>query len=171
MGLGKTLTMIALIVHQSSSSGNDDETRRLGRQQQEQQQQRGIEEEEMRKLTLIVCPTNVLDHWKTEIETNCDVNSIRLIVFHGEEREYNLDRELRATNDAIDSGVSTTTIVLTTYGIVRNEFAQKGFLFRVKQFFFLLPLSSTNTNYFFTPKTIRRYFFFFFFNGLVFSFL
>lgn len=61
--------------------------------------------------TLVVCPASLLVQWEREILTKVERNKLKVLVYHGDKRNNNLD----------EYKLSKYDIVLTTYGIVANE--------------------------------------------------
>ncbi|CAH1783191.1 unnamed protein product [Owenia fusiformis] len=107
MGLGKTLTMISLTLLQKQI-----------REKQVKEKTKPKEDEWLSKLgqgivkshaTLIVCPASLVHQWKTEIERRCKPGTLKVILYHGPNREPDINK------------LAESDVVLTTYSIVSRE--------------------------------------------------
>ncbi|OAV93663.1 hypothetical protein PTTG_27244 [Puccinia triticina 1-1 BBBD Race 1] len=92
MGLGKTLTSLALIVTSKDAAELFANTN-----------------ERNSKATLVICPLSTLANWEAEIHKHLDPNLTKYAVYHGEERKKWTAHMLRENN-----------IVLVTYNTVAN---------------------------------------------------
>jgi len=92
MGLGKTLQCISLIAtnsgYQNDANGNGP--------------------------TLIVAPLTVIGNWVQQIEDHCAKNSFRIMVYHGPNREKDLEI------------IQSHHIVITTFDIVALEYSDEN---------------------------------------------
>merc|ERR1711952_78787 len=105
MGLGKTLTMISLILKH--------------REIKEQRREEGEEEDGDWKerlgdlvdsnTTLIICPASLLGQWEKEVENKVRGSQVRLLVYHGNNRKCSA------------RALARYDIVVTTYGTVQSE--------------------------------------------------
>ncbi|BFY97124.1 hypothetical protein BsWGS_00165 [Bradybaena similaris] len=106
MGLGKTLTTISHIISHkvARSEGSKDDW--LSRDKQVEKLEKAVKKSGS---TLIVAPASLVHQWAKEIERRCKPGLLKFIVYHGPNRERNIQK-------LIDSDV-----VLTTYSIVGKE--------------------------------------------------
>lgn len=103
MGLGKTLTILALIAETREQSRR---FRRIGKKPEDSDAYCNA------KSTLIICPKSVLSNWKEQIETHCVIGSLKCYMYHGSNRMQDLEELAR--ND----------IVLTSYNTAAAEFGE-----------------------------------------------
>lgn len=123
-GLGKTLTVIALILKQLQKSEemdeeSDYESDENDRQQEDQWIARG--HKSLRDGgTLVICPASLINQWEHEIKNKLKRHALNVNVFHGPKREYRA--KLLARFD----------VVITTYQIILSESKNDGCLFGIK---------------------------------------
>uniref|UniRef100_A0A674NN30 Transcription termination factor 2 n=1 Tax=Takifugu rubripes TaxID=31033 RepID=A0A674NN30_TAKRU len=102
--LGKTLTMISLIL-KDKKKGED--------KKKEKQLDKWLSKTDSTlvasKATLIICPTYVIHHWKREIDRHVSSSELSVYLYHGPNRE----RSARALADY--------DVVVTTYSLVSQE--------------------------------------------------
>nr|KAF6398323.1 transcription termination factor 2 [Rousettus aegyptiacus] len=109
MGLGKTLTMIALILTQKNQEKNQEKDKNtaltwLSKDDTTEFISHG---------TLIICPASLIHHWKKEVEKRVSSNKLRVCLYHGPSRDQR-------------AGVlSTYDIVITTYSLLAKEIPTK----------------------------------------------
>ncbi|VDP10015.1 unnamed protein product [Soboliphyme baturini] len=104
MGLGKTLTMIALMLHQRTQMKDMPET--------VFQKLTATENLIRSRATLIVCPTSIIKQWANEIKKFTGSKLLRIYLFHGTNREQSRQR------------LAIYDVVLTTYGTVSSEIGE-----------------------------------------------
>jgi SNF2 family DNA or RNA helicase len=102
MGLGKTLSILSLIV----ATINEAETFRL---QAPAREMKNIGIKRNARGTLLVCPKSVLSNWSEQIQAHIYPGKLSMITYHGTNRLQDLDE------------LSRYDIVLTTYGTVATE--------------------------------------------------
>lgn len=115
MGLGKTLTMISLILKQREIEANAKEEKGekwLSRQEQVKKSEQdpplisyssiSLSSCSFHLLlpvsshlvasdaTLVVCPASLVYQWKNEIERRCEPGALRIVVYHGPNREKDI---------------------------------------------------------------------------------
>lgn len=69
--------------------------------------------------TLIVAPTSLLAQWSEEIQRSSKPGTIRVLVWHGQNR-----LDLEAVIDADDDDDKAIRIVITSYGVLASEHAK-----------------------------------------------
>eukprot|EP01125_Pyxidicula_operculata_P011048 TRINITY_DN360_c9_g1_i1.p1 TRINITY_DN360_c9_g1~~TRINITY_DN360_c9_g1_i1.p1 ORF type:complete len:1084 (-),score=287.94 TRINITY_DN360_c9_g1_i1:89-3340(-) len=89
MGMGKTVEILSLILSNSNVNENSP------------------------KSTLIICPLSVLNQWESEIKKHADMDSIKLYIYHGANRDNSVEF------------LSDHNIVLTTYSTLAAEYPAK----------------------------------------------
>lgn len=123
-GLGKTLTMIALLVKSASAeatynlNNDDSESSESNVCDSDSIDDSSVEEVTNKRdsestpwRTLIVCPLSVINQWKEEIESKIkSTNLPKIYVYHGPRRERSARR------------LATYDIVITTYAVLVNEY-------------------------------------------------
>ncbi|OAV86491.1 hypothetical protein PTTG_29875 [Puccinia triticina 1-1 BBBD Race 1] len=97
MGLGKTLTSLALIVTSKDAAELFANTNKQNL-----------------KATLVICPLSTLANWEAKIHKHLDPNLTKYAVYHGEERKKWTAHMLRENN-----------IVLVTYDTVANLYESR----------------------------------------------
>ena len=107
MGLGKTLSILALIV------GSLDEAKHFG--QQPAPEMDG-EKALMRnsKSTLLVCPLSTVANWEDQIANHIKPKTLKYYVYHGGNRLSNIDE------------LSKFDVIITTYSIVSSDYMGRG---------------------------------------------
>ncbi|VDN08015.1 unnamed protein product [Thelazia callipaeda] len=110
MGLGKTLSMISLIVHAKERHEQDAE-------QIEKVQKKNMRDRSLipSKSTLVIAPASVIFQWEQEFKKHVKKNVLSCYVFHGPKQKRIIDPMSLAVYD----------VVITTYGIVSSELAEK----------------------------------------------
>lgn len=103
MGLGKTLSILALVAH----------TQDEARQFRAERPPRSADVYRNARSTLIICPKSVMSNWAEQIATHTVQNKMRVYQYHGSNRMQDLDK------------LSRYDIVLTTYNIAASEFSDK----------------------------------------------
>jgi len=103
MGLGKTLTMIALILAQRGSCDPVVSSKASW-----------LNKEDQKKVlksnaTLVICPASLVHQWQKEIERRVRRGLLRVIVYHGTNREANM------------RSLASADVVITTYNIISRE--------------------------------------------------
>ena len=105
MGLGKTLSILALIM------STLDEARAFG----QCEPPINIDEVERNsKATLIICPKSVMSNWEEQIKLHTKPKRLSVYSYHGASRIQDLDK------------LSRFNIVLTTYSTAAAEFADRN---------------------------------------------
>ncbi|CAH2053537.1 unnamed protein product, partial [Thlaspi arvense] len=130
LGLGKTISTIALILFQklkSQSKPRKPRSRKSGG-------------------TLIVCPASVVKQWEREIDENVsNEHKLYVLVYHGSNR----------TKDPIE--LAKHDVVVTTYAIVTNEVPQTPLLDYYYERSKKRDRESTETTYYFGPLSRVRW--------------
>lgn len=107
MGLGKTLTMISLILSKKAKGKEEDEKK------EEKKLEKWISKNDsslvISKGTLIICPASLVHHWKREIDRHVKASKLTVCLYHGPNRE----RSARVLADH--------DVVVTTYSLVSKE--------------------------------------------------
>ncbi|KAF8444821.1 SNF2 family N-terminal domain-containing protein [Boletus edulis BED1] len=123
LGMGKTIMISALIhTNKGPEPVNDDgkESTR-GRQLRLDNAFRAIPSNHTKRptkgpsATLVVAPTSLLLQWSEELERSSAPGSVRVIVWHGQNR---LDLDALETEEDCDTGIP---IVITSYGVLASE--------------------------------------------------
>lgn len=65
--------------------------------------------------TLVVAPTSLLSQWSDELERSSVPGSVRIIIWHGQNR---LDLDALEAEEGDDTSIS---IVITSYGVLASE--------------------------------------------------
>ncbi|XP_029699974.1 transcription termination factor 2-like [Takifugu rubripes] len=94
--LGKTLTMISLVLTQKDKKNGEDE-------------KKSDSTLVASKATLIICPASLIHHWTREIDRHVRSSKLSVYLYHGPNRE----RSARALADY--------DVVVTTYSLVSKE--------------------------------------------------
>ena len=107
MGLGKTLSMLSLIVHTLNEA--EAFSRRLPT---------GMAGDEKlvchSKGTLLVCPVSTVANWEEQMKTHIKAGTLRCYIYHGSNRTQNIHE------------LSKYDVVLTTYSIIASEYDRSG---------------------------------------------
>lgn len=107
MGLGKTLSILALIVRSL------DEAKQFG-------QQRSPETDGEKSLilnsktTLLVCPLSTVANWEDQIANHIKPKTLKYYIYHGGNRLSDIDE------------LAKFDVIITTYSIVSSEFMGRG---------------------------------------------
>lgn len=105
MGLGKTLSILALICSTLK------EARKYGRSDLDDQEQAQHPNVVRRSGgTLLLCPKSVISNWQEQIGVHLDKKKVSYYLYHGNKREQDLDE------------LSKYDIVVTSYSIAASEF-------------------------------------------------
>ena len=113
MGLGKTVMMISLILTHPYTK-NDDTIFKRNAEKKRKLNPGALNSALKPAGTLIVVPVTLLAQWESEFEVHCKPNSIRVFVYYGGQRSQG------------KGDLGRYDVVLTTYGIISNEFASSG---------------------------------------------
>lgn len=108
MGLGKTLSILALII---SSLDQANEWTELAPSPQLVRDVPGIKNT---RTTLLVAPLSAVSNWVTQIRDHLKPRTLSVCVFHGPSRTSDLDE------------LSENDIVITTYSTIHSEIAGRG---------------------------------------------
>lgn len=86
MGLGKTLTMISLMLaaKQLKAQSSEDESDEGDSSSRKDCKPEGG--------TLIVCPASLLKQWESEVEKHCKRYTVNVELYHGAKRETSARR-------------------------------------------------------------------------------
>ncbi|QIX01037.1 hypothetical protein AMS68_006554 [Peltaster fructicola] len=125
MGLGKTLSILALI---AATKPQSSQFRRTDVPE-------GVRVNS--RATLIVCPKSVLSNWEHQIKAHVREGALKCIIYHGANRTQDLE------------ALSRGSIVLTSYGTLSTEFnsdRSKKTLFRINWFRVVLDEAHTIRN-------------------------
>lgn len=107
MGLGKTLSILALIV------GSLDHAREFGNQSPpELDGEKPLVRNS--KSTLLVAPLSTLANWEEQIAAHLKPNTLKYYVYHGSSRTSDIDE------------LAKHDVIITTYSIVSSEFCGRG---------------------------------------------
>jgi transcription termination factor 2 len=121
MGLGKTLTVISLIMKQIQyEEENDVEESDSDAEERDEGWLSKGRKDFRRGGTLVVCPASLLKQWEDEIKTKVKRGALEINVFHGPKRCYRA-KELAKYD-----------VVITTYQIIVSEFKSEGCAYGIK---------------------------------------
>lgn len=121
MGLGKTLSTIALILKQQQDKEDDDkEDSDTDDEENEGSWCTKGRKDSPNGGTLIICPASLIKQWEQEIVKHVKRGVLTVNLFHGPKREY---RPKRLAKD---------DVVITSYHTVLFEHKNNGCLFGVK---------------------------------------
>lgn len=81
MGLGKTLTMISLILNTKENDNSHDE------EQNDEEESISKKHIKYHGGTLVVCPASLLNQWAQEIDNKLKRGTLSCLVYHGPKRE------------------------------------------------------------------------------------
>lgn len=109
MGLGKTLSILSLIVGSLDKSQQWAE-RSPGEPEEDQQ----IAPVRNTKSTLLIAPLSTLNNWEEQIGTHVKKGTLNYYLYHGNNRSTNLEELARYD------------MIITTYSIVGSEFKGRG---------------------------------------------
>ncbi|XP_036363999.1 transcription termination factor 2 isoform X2 [Octopus sinensis] len=107
MGLGKTLTMISFIMKQKQEDSS------LEKKEEEEWLKKDSRHVMKSKSTLIITPASLVHQWGKEVEARCKRGSLDVLIYHGPNRERNINV------------ITSKDIVLTTYKVVSLEIGRK----------------------------------------------
>lgn len=79
MGLGKTLTMISLVLKELEDRENQSESDDSDNDDDVKTKYQGG--------TLIICPASLLNHWEHEVQKRVKRGKLSVELFHGSKRE------------------------------------------------------------------------------------
>lgn len=110
MGLGKTLSILSLIV------GSLDDSVEWAKQLPSESDATGEQTQLVRnsKATLLVSPLSTVANWEEQISAHVKKDSLRYYVFHGGNRIQDVD------------GLAEYDLIITTYSIVSSELYGRG---------------------------------------------
>ncbi|KAF9890716.1 hypothetical protein FE257_005582 [Aspergillus nanangensis] len=108
MGLGKTLSILSLVV---SSLGQSREWAEMPPDSELVQSQPGIRNT---KTSLLVVPLSTVNNWVQQIKEHLKEDAVSYYIFHGSSRTTNVDE------------LSQYDLVITTYSIVLSELSGRG---------------------------------------------
>ncbi|KAI4190655.1 MAG: hypothetical protein L6R41_000666 [Letrouitia leprolyta] len=108
MGLGKTLSILSLIVHHLPDA-----------EEFAKQKPPTIEEDQASlvrnsKTTLLVSPLSTVANWEEQIKTHIKPGALSYYIYHGSNRNKNIKM------------LSSFNIIITTYQIISSEYSGKG---------------------------------------------
>lgn len=103
MGLGKTLTILSLIV------GSKSLAKEFGQQEYSEDEEQITHQT---KGTLLICPLSTIVNWEEQIKSHLSPKAIRYKIYQGSNR----------TNDAEE--LKDYDLVITTYQMVGNEYGR-----------------------------------------------
>lgn len=119
MGLGKTISALSLVLmcpHDSSIKEKELFTTDINKEQDFKVNKVGMRKPYASKTTLIVVPMSLLHQWYTEFESINNSSNLKADIYYGG-NVSSLKRLLTKTNNP-------PTVILTTYGIVQNEWSK-----------------------------------------------
>merc|ERR1712142_843173 len=111
-GLGKTLTMISLVLRHREIEEDRKAKRRLDGDvdNKENDEWSGKLGDLVKSdTTLIICPASLIGQWEKEVDSKVKSSRIRLLVYHGNNRKCSA------------RALARYDIVITTYGTVQSE--------------------------------------------------
>ncbi|KAI9886665.1 MAG: hypothetical protein M1823_001508 [Watsoniomyces obsoletus] len=127
MGLGKTLSVLSLIVSTLEAS-------KAWAQQQKVPEHKPTDERlallRNSKTTLLVTPLSTMANWEDQIETHLKPKTLKVHIYHGGNRCNDINR------------LGKYDIVITTYNVVASEFNRRGK--NMKKDGAVSPLQQTN---------------------------
>ncbi|KAL8958774.1 MAG: hypothetical protein Q9193_004232 [Seirophora villosa] len=108
MGLGKTLSILSLVVHSLPDA------REFGKKRPS-----ALEEDEAplvrnSKATLLVSPLSTVANWEEQIKTHIEGEALNYYIYHGSNRKKDINM------------LSRFDLIITTYQIVSSEYAGRG---------------------------------------------
>ena len=107
MGLGKTLSMLSLVV------GSLEQAEQWGEQPAPERDGDKILIRNS-KTTLLVCPLSTVANWEDQIATHIKPKTLKYYIYHGGNRLSNINE------------LAKFDIIITTYSIVSSEFGGRG---------------------------------------------
>ena len=107
MGLGKTLSILALVV------GSLNEAKQWGQQASPETDGENALVRNS-KTTLLICPLSTLANWEEQIATHIRPGTLKYYVYHGSNRDSDIDR------------LASYDMVITTYSIVSGEINRRS---------------------------------------------
>ena len=121
--MGKTIMLSALIHTNKGPEPIDDDRKEStrGRQLRLDTAFRAIPPNQTKRptkgpsATLVVAPTSLLSQWSDELERSSVPGSVRVVVWHGQNR---LDLDGLEAEDDSDTGIP---VVITSYGVLVSE--------------------------------------------------
>jgi hypothetical protein len=125
VGMGKTIMISALI---QTSLGMEETVEESASSKQRQLKltnafrpvsRRGKRGPQRPSATLIVAPTALLNQWAEEVERSSKPGTVRVIVWHGTNRD-----DLEAAVESEDENDKTVKVIITSYGTLASEHAK-----------------------------------------------
>ncbi|KAL8696383.1 MAG: hypothetical protein Q9224_002823 [Gallowayella concinna] len=104
MGLGKTLSILSLIVH-----GLPD-AQTFGKEKAPTPEEEDVALVRKSKATLLVCPLSTVANWEEQIKAHIENGKLSYYVYHGSNRNKDIDM------------LSRFDVIITTYSIVSSEY-------------------------------------------------
>lgn len=110
MGLGKTLSILSLIV------GSLDDSVEWAKQMPSESDAGGVQSQLVRnsKATLLISPLSTVANWEEQISAHVKKESLKYYVFHGPNRIQDVDE------------LAEYDLIITTYSIVSSELYNRG---------------------------------------------
>ncbi|KAL8672297.1 MAG: hypothetical protein Q9168_003240 [Polycauliona sp. 1 TL-2023] len=109
MGLGKTLSILSLIVNNlvdAQAFGNQSPV--------SEEHQEDIPLVRNSKATLLVCPLSTVANWEEQANTHIETGKLSYYIYHGSSRNKNINM------------LASFDVIITTYAIVSSEYFGKG---------------------------------------------
>lgn len=108
MGLGKTLSILSLIVHGLTDAQT------FGDQIAPTIQEDDVVLIRNSKATLLVCPLSTVANWEEQIKTHIEAGKLSCYIYHGSNRNKNINM------------LASFDVIITTYAIVSSEYFGRG---------------------------------------------
>ncbi|KAL8847504.1 MAG: hypothetical protein Q9221_007459 [Calogaya cf. arnoldii] len=108
MGLGKTLSILSLIVHGLSDAQT------FGVQTAPIVEEDDVSLIRNSKATLLVCPLSTVANWEEQVKTHIEPGKLSYYIYHGSNRNKNINM------------LASFDVVITTYAIVSSEYFGRG---------------------------------------------
>lgn len=128
MGMGKTIMLSALIHTNSDPEPLNPETLAKERGKRRQLKLDNAFRPVVRQrpqstkgpsATLIVAPTSLLSQWSEEIERSSKPGTVKVLVWHGQNR-----LDIEAAAEADDNDDQVIRVIITSYGVLASEHAK-----------------------------------------------
>ncbi|KAL8657042.1 MAG: hypothetical protein Q9226_002323 [Calogaya cf. arnoldii] len=108
MGLGKTLSILSLIVHGLSDAQT------FGIHTAPIVEEDDVSLIRNSKATLLVCPLSTVANWEEQVKTHIEPGKLSYYIYHGSNRNKNINM------------LASFDVVITTYAIVSSEYFGRG---------------------------------------------